>query len=154
MTGNGLQKLKHGLAVALVASLLASSIGCLGRVRQAAQRAKESNELMQLGLLYHNYYDSTNKWPATVDEFVKFAQANDPATGPVISALQSGKYILYMDVDVAKLPAGSGNTVLAYEADVPAAGGPVLMADGSIRQMTAAEFSAATKPPNAKPSKP
>jgi hypothetical protein len=48
---------------------------------------------------------------------------------------------------------GTGNTVLAYEANVPTAGGPVVMVDGSSRQMTAAEFAAATKPGGGKLSK-
>ena len=37
-------------------------------------------------------------------------------------------------------PAGTAKTILAYEKDVPASGGLVLMAEGSVRSMTADEF--------------
>ena len=37
--------------------------------------------------------------------------------------------------------------LLAYEAAVPEKGGAVLLADGTITTMTAAEFAAAPKPP-------
>jgi hypothetical protein len=61
---------------------------------------------------------------------------------------------VYLDVDVPNLPAGPSGTVLGYEPKTPAEGGQVLMADGNVKDMTAAEFQAATKPPNAKLSKP
>jgi hypothetical protein len=41
--------------------------------------------------------------------------------------------------------AGPSNTVLAYEKDVPARGGLVLMGDASTRRMTAQEFAQAPK---------
>jgi prepilin-type processing-associated H-X9-DG protein len=40
---------------------------------------------------------------------------------------------------------GTSNTILAHEANAQTNGGIVLMADGSVRQMTAAEFQAAPK---------
>jgi hypothetical protein len=57
---------------------------------------------------------------------------------------------VFWNVEVTKLPAGSPNTVLGYERDVPTSGGVVLMADMSPRVMTAAQFNTATKPPTGK----
>ena len=39
----------------------------------------------------------------------------------------------------------SGQAVLAHGKDVAAAGGPVLLQDGTVKEMTAAEFAAAPK---------
>jgi hypothetical protein len=140
------------IATVLVVVSLLPSMACMGKIQQAAQKQKERNDLMQIGLTYHNYYDSNGKSPATLDDFIKFAQSSDPPN--VIADLQSGKYVIYLGVDIKKLPDGQANTVLGYDANVPTAGGPVLMADASTREMTATEFAAANKPPNAKPSRP
>ena len=139
------------VATVLVVASLLPSMACMGKIQQAAQKQKERNDLMQIGLMYHNYIDVNKKGPATLDDFVRFAQKSDPA---VVNDLQSGKYVIYLDVDISKLPDGAFNTLLGYEANTPTAGGPVVMADGSTKDMTAAEFAAAKKPPSAKPSKP
>ena len=79
---------------------------------------------------------------------------NDPETGVVMGGLKSGKYVFYMGVKMPTLTDGTANTVLGYAATTPTAGGLVVMADGSGQNMTAAEFAAAPKPPNAKLSQP
>jgi hypothetical protein len=143
------------VATVLVVASLLPSMACMGKIQQAAQKQKERNDLMQIGLMYHNYYNiNKSKPPATLDDLLKFGQQNDPAAAPVMNDLQSGKYVIYLGVDVMKLPDGSTNTVLGYESNVPTAGGPVLMADGAVRDMTPADFAAAKKPANAKLSKP
>jgi hypothetical protein len=155
MSVKTLKKLMRCLAVVLIVGSLVPSLACMGRIQQAAQKAQEANDLMQLALTYHNFADShKGKGPNTVDEFNTWAQQNAPEAAPVLSSLKSGKYVFYMGVDIINQPAGAQNTVLGYEANTPTAGGPVVMVDGSTRQMTAAEFQAATKPANAKLSKP
>jgi hypothetical protein len=149
-----LKTLLRCVATVLVVASLLPSMACMGKIQQAAQKQKERNDLMQIGLMYHNYIDTNKKGPATLDDFVKFFQQNEPGAAPIITDLQSGKYVIYLGVDIPKLPDASFNTVLGYESNVPTAGGPVVMADGSPKDMTAAEFAAAKKPPNAKLSKP
>jgi hypothetical protein len=132
---------------------LVSSLACAS-VQKAAQQQKEKNDLKQIALEYHNFVDTNHNGPTTLDEFVASFEKNYGA-GPVTSDLKSGKYIIYLDVTFTKLTDGTVNTVLGYESSVPTSGGPVVMADASVRDMTAAEFAAATKPPApAKPSKP
>jgi Protein of unknown function (DUF1559) len=151
------KKVLRCIAAGLMAAALLPSVACVGNVRQAAQRMQESNNLKQLALAYMMYMnDPKNKdtGPETVDEFVAWVQKNAQETSALVSDVKSGKYVFYLGVSIPKLTAGRSNTVLGYEAAVPSAGGQVVMADGSVKQMTAAEFAAAAKPPNGKLSKP
>jgi hypothetical protein len=55
-------------------------------------------------------------------------------------ALQKGDYVAVWSVS-----ASDSTTVLAYEKDAPKQGGAVLMADGSVKNMTADELQTALK---------
>ncbi len=138
------------LGLAVLAVVLLSAGGCV----QGGQRAKDSNDLTQLGMLYHGYQDINKQGPPTIDELAKYTQASNAAAMPVVNAVKAGKYVLYLGVNVNKLPKGAPSTVLGYEAAVPTSGGFVLMADTSVQTMTAAQFAAAAKPPDAKLSQP
>ena len=81
----------------------------------AAQRAT-GNDLKKLATAYHDYLFQHNKPPATAGDLSPFAP------GDLIGKVQSGAYILYMNVDVYKTPAGATNTVLGYERNVPTEG--------------------------------
>ncbi|HTK78257.1 MAG TPA: hypothetical protein VL371_23550, partial [Gemmataceae bacterium] len=61
--------------------------------------------------------------------------------GLALRALNSGKY-----VGVWGVSGKDSSTVLAYAKDAPAQGGAVLMADGSVKNMSAEEAQAAIKP--------
>ena len=61
------------------------------------------------------------------------------------NALDKGEVIAYWGV--AMIPGDQPTEeILAYKADVPSKGGAVLMANGTVKKMTAAEFQAAPKP--------
>jgi hypothetical protein len=139
-----------GLAV--LSCLLACGIS--GRVRQAAQRAQTSNDLKLLGLSYHNFHDTNKRGPASTNEWAQWAQKSgaDPMTLSVIQQTgPGGKYVMYWNAKIpGDFPAGTSNTVLGYESNVPTSGGQVLMADASVQQMSAAEFNSAAKPANVK----
>lgn len=132
---------------AIVLGVLALlSPGCLAKVQQAAERARQSNDLKQLVILYHNFNDSKNRAPASADELMSLAA--DPQEKSVVQAAKDGKYVVIWGAnlgDMAKGGAGMSQTVLAYEKDAPTAGGLVAMADTTVNNMTAAEFQAATK---------
>jgi hypothetical protein len=60
-------------------------------------------------------------------------------------AIADGHIIVYWKASATNAPAGTSNTVLAYDADVPTKGGAVAMLDGTARKMTAEEFKNAAK---------
>jgi TPR repeat protein len=137
-----------GEGALVLAALALLAAGC-SRVRQAADRAKRGNDLRALGLMYHNYVDSNNKGPASAEDLKKVA--NSPEEQALVQAVKDGKYVLIWGTTIREMqnnPEGSSGTVLGYEAAAPSAGGMVLMGDGVVRNMTAAELAAA---PKAKP---
>jgi hypothetical protein len=124
---------------ALFALVLAA--GCQGD-------QKKVNDLKMIGVAYHNFCDTFKRGPADEKELAPYYE-NDARLS---EALRSGRYVFLWGVSVEDIQADAGTTatVLAYEADAPAKGGHVLMADASVRSMTPQEFQAA---PKAKPRK-
>jgi hypothetical protein len=122
------------------------SSGCLGKIQQAAERARRANDLRQLAILYHNFHDAKNRGPASADELMTLAA--DPQEKSVVQAAKDGQYVVIWGVnigEVARGGAGMSQTVLAYEKDVPTSGGMVATVDGNVTNMTAAEFQAAPR---------
>lgn len=114
------------------------------KTREDPERMKRSNDLKQLGQLYQQYQDAHAQGPARAEDLAPLA-AKDPARQAALQAVQSEHYVLLWGVNRSALPEGPSQTVLGYESAAPTAGGLVLMADGSVRAMTADEFQAAPK---------
>jgi hypothetical protein len=129
--------------VTLLLAVAALCLAC-GNVQQAAARSKRMDQIKQIGLLYHECLDANGKAPAGVQDLAKMAQGDPDATAAV-ALVQSGQVVFIYNVKVTEMTQGASDTVLGYEAGVPAGGGFVLLGDGSVRQMTAAEFQAAPK---------
>jgi hypothetical protein len=133
-------------AVALVLAVAALLAPGCGRIKNAADRSKKSNDLKQLGLMYHSYIDMHRKGPGSVDDLM--TMATDPGAQAVVQMVKDGKYVLIWGatiVGMQKNPQGTSGTVLGYETTTPTAGGLVLMGDGSVRNVTAAEFASLPK---------
>jgi len=140
-------------ATAVVACLFAC--GATARVQEAAKRAQRSNDLMQLGLAYHQYVDTNKTGPADQQTFLQWAQKNAPETVALIQQtgqggsikFEYGKWQMPKDFE----PQGTGGTVLAVDNTVWTGNIQiVLMADGAVKTMTAAEAAAAPRPKKAK----
>lgn len=127
--------------VALVVAVSLQAAGCSSNAPVEAPvstgpTAKESLENMVL-LLQH-FKDQNQKTPARIED----VEPVDPVfPGAYLGLVR--KEIVY--VWGAPLnPAGS-DRVLAYESTAPTDGGWVLMQDGTVKQMTQEQFSAAPK---------
>src|SRR5262245_13005774 len=116
---------------AVVACLLAC--GAPQKMREAAERQKRRNDLLMVGLTYHNYHDANGKLPPDQQALLQWAQKSAPE---VVSIVQSGQYtFLYAPVRIPEITEGASNTVIGYENQPLSGGRLVLMADASVIQM-------------------
>ena len=112
------------------------AVGCRGRA--GTPTSPQSIKLNQVYDMYRHYVKSNEKPPHQLSDL-----ANNRYEGisPIaVAALKKGEIVVVWDVG-----ATDSGTVLAYEKEVPTQGGEVLMADGTVRRMTADEFKAAKK---------
>jgi len=123
-------------------SLPAAKEGAKVPAQNAAQKQLLTNQLKQIGLAYHSCIDVKKKAPGKVEDLEPFYE-ND---AKITDAIKKGDIKVYWNVQLLKLPKGTSNTVLGHEKDAATRGGMVLMADASVRSMTAAEFKKAPKP--------
>jgi hypothetical protein len=126
------------VSFSLVAAFLAS-LALTGTARAqltAAERAKRTNDLKQIGLAYHAFHDSFRKGPTKAADLGPFLE-NDKR---LLGLLDDKVIVFQFGVAIADMVDGTSNTVLAYDKDVPTKGGLVLMADASVKTMSAEEF--------------
>jgi hypothetical protein len=112
-----------------------------GAPADARSVALRSNYLKQIGLAYHNYVSTNNKPPSKIEDLAPFYE-ND---AKITALVKDGAVVIIWNSSFQNMTAGTSNTVLGYEKDAKDKGGLVLMADGSVKPMTAKEFNAATK---------
>jgi hypothetical protein len=131
------------LGLTLTVALL---LGCGGfrAAQQAAAQQQRANNLKQIGLAYYQFIDTPQnkgKAPTTAADLQPFL-GGAAAGGQAAASLTDGSVVFIYGVRAPEdMPLGTSNTVLAYEAAVPAQGGVVLFGDCSVRVVTAAEFS-------------
>jgi hypothetical protein len=112
-----------------------------GATSAGLPRQTKMNDLKELGVAFHSHVSTNNRGPAKLEDLAPFYNNDAKMT----ERLKEGIYVFYWNVNPTSLTQGTSNTVLAYEADAPSKGGAVLMADGSVKRMTAEEFQAAPK---------
>jgi hypothetical protein len=94
--------------------------------------------------VYVNYGDQHEKAPSRLEDLLAYITFD--SEGRAYGEVSNGELVLVWDLNFLRMPRETwGNTVLGYEKEVPTEGGSVLMADGTVRQMTAQEFEAALK---------
>src|SRR5262245_54748201 len=113
--------------ILVLSSMLACGIS--GRMKEAAERMKASNNLKQIGMAWHNYNAANqDRGPARADDLFPYMEG--PLSEPS-RELASGKIVFYYgvgirDINSAKDSPGMSNIVLGYAAEVPSKGGLVL----------------------------
>ena len=102
-----------------------------------------TNDLKQIGLAYHRLQRRHQQAPAKAEDLVPYFENSKK----LLDHLKSGRIVFLYNVRLVQIAnmGGTSNVVLAYVKDAPTKGGLVLMADGSVRKMTADEFKKATK---------
>lgn len=123
------------LVLALVS--VAAFAGCGGEPARDGNVITHDDMLADLKRLLEEYSKAKQgaapKKLADVEPF-------EPSFPAACHALSTGKCVYVWGAGL-----GSGTAVLAYKAETPAEGGPVLLQNGEVKQMTADEFKAAPK---------
>jgi hypothetical protein len=116
-----------------------TAAGC-GSGKPGGQDIPHRAALQQIWSMYRGGKQNQGRVPRGLDDFQQYKVMYPGG----YQALQSGQCVVFYRVDLAHLP-DPGQKVLAYEKDAPHQGGSVLMADGTVRTMSADEFRAAPK---------
>jgi len=119
------------------------TVGCGSpQVPTEAEVPAQQRELTDLNEAYRVYLDQKKQPPGRAADLRAYA----PAFPLVKAFMNQTKYAVLWGTNPEIMPDAAG-TVLAYETTTPAQGGWALMADGSVKQLSAEEFQAARKPP-------
>ena len=122
-------------ACVAVAALLA---GCSSRTGGPAPPPPPAEDLRELAGVYEYLAAQGKPPPKKLEDLREFGGGVLGAAWP---KLESGDYVVFWGA--GRAPGSSA--VLAYESKTPTDGGAVLLQDGTVTTMTAAEFQAARK---------
>ena len=122
------------LRLCVVLSVLA--VGCGGSSSPTLTR--QETELREIHEVYRHFVKSQQRPPSQLSDLVQQQyEGIYPATA---RALREGKYLVVWGVKGQE-----AGILLAYEKDTPTRGGAVVMADGTVKHLTAEEFKALHK---------
>jgi hypothetical protein len=129
--------MKNACSLLVLAFVPVLAGGCGKKDPQVQQRDSQLKDIYEM---HTQFVKSEGKPPKAVADLAN--PQNAPLYPATVQALKEGKLVVVWGVS-----AKDGGTVLAYEKDAVANGGSVLMADGSIKTMSADELKAAKKSP-------
>jgi hypothetical protein len=110
--------------------------------RDARSQAILTNQMKQIVLAHHTFWSvNGNRGPTKPEDLAPY-YGND---AKITALLKDGTVVVNWGATLQKMTQGSANTVLGYEKDVPTNGGLVMIADGSVKKMTADQFAKAPK---------
>ncbi len=124
--------------LSLLLSLPLFAAGC-GSDRPSSTESRAHADLREIHEIYALFIKQHQKPPTQMSDLTQRQyEGVYPAT---IQRMQQGKYVIVWGVTEQ-----DSRTLLAYEKDAPTQGGGVLMADGTVKDVTADEFKANYKP--------
>jgi hypothetical protein len=115
------------------------ALGCRSG-KPGAEAFRHGMELREIWIMYHGDKGNKGHVPKGLSDFKQYQTLHSAG----YQALHRGDCVVFYGVDLRQLP-DPGQKVLAYVKDVPQKGGEVIMADGTVKAMTAEEFQAAPK---------
>ena len=114
------------------------ALGCSGNKVVDPEVQLRNSELSEIYDSYMMYVKTNQKPPRQLSDL----KASQAINGMGLQAVKDGRYVVVWGTDVSgKDP----SKVVAYEKDAPKQGGAVLMADGTVKNMSADELQAALK---------
>lgn len=120
------------IALALSVGVFA---GCGDNKKAATAGANAKDPLNELGELLKTLAEENRKPPSKMAE-LESVEPNIPLAGPKI---RDGEIVYVWGTEYS----ASGAKIAAYEKKAPSEGGWVLLQNGTVKEMTASEFSAA-----------
>lgn len=134
--------MRYSLFAALTVPLI---LGCSERVGEPVTDANRAEVALEdVGQMFRMYTFEKHKSPTTVADFASLEQMSPLG----LKALRDGDVIarsgvVIQDIEEGPATKDPADEVIAYAKDVPTSGGPVLMHNRTIQQMTADEFKSA-----------
>jgi hypothetical protein len=128
----------------LAASLLLALTlaGCSSGTSNDEVRAPtNADALRDVANMIRDYTAANNRPPARAADLARFRNVYHVG----LQAIESGDVVVLWGASVAGEGGGGGEAIIAYEKAAPDSGGSVLLENGTVKQMTAAEFNAAPK---------
>jgi hypothetical protein len=126
--------------IQLLIVLLALALGCGGKQAGDPETLRKQSEMGEIYDSYLMFSKRNQRPPKQISELMQKEYQAVYSVG--LSSLKNGQYVAVWGVDVN---GKDGGTVLAYEKNAAKEGGAVLMANGTIKQMTADELQSALK---------
>jgi hypothetical protein len=123
----------------LVGVVIGSFAGC-NETPQAPPPPSGAEGLQEMVGVYKYIEYSKLPPPRKPEDFNDFVDSMPTA----IQRVKDGEYVVAWGAGRSAAPGASGQ-ILVYEKKAPTEGGAVLLRDGTVKQVTAAEFSAAPK---------
>ncbi len=137
--------------LAILLLCLIATVGCGGDGGAAV--LKRRSNLHVIGMGYRAFAESNQRGAADASELSSFisqmdsdSETSESQITDAITSLQEGDVVVTWKAPLTDSPENA-QYVLAFEAGVPSTGGYVVMADGTVRLMTAKDFSKATMMP-------
>jgi hypothetical protein len=135
--------MRSGVIRWAVWAALGVATGCSSKGTKAAssEGPTAADDMAEVAGLLRDFAVQYNRGPARLADLA----ANEPLYTRGYRAIQAGEIVVVWGAAVSADPKGGGTRIVAYEKKVGTAGGNVLLENGEVKQVSAAEFQAAPK---------